>query len=590
MNVFKKIKTIYIILIIVLVIIIGAGIVLHRAVNDIYKASETRKEMHERLNHLEKIYGGVISAEKNHRTFLLTGKEIYLNQYYDSYENILVRLNKLKPYYNEAYEENIFFDSLESLITKKLEILEYNIDQFKKGNKNIALEYHLSEGNFAAMKKIREIDYLIQSKTYNMLEEVDKGVIDSVSATTLTILLGTIVSCAIFLSGFYMLHREIKERKKIEAEIRRTSDFSRRLLNSSIDGIIAFDKDGKITLWNPGIEALTGIRTADAVNRKIADIFPSFNELGEENNLHETLKGNYCISKDKWFHIPETGKKGYFEAYYSPIYDGLNDVVGGLSIIRNTTRRKLTLEALEKSKEVLEQRVAERTAELSKANEDLKTEVEERIKAEERIKNSLEEKVILLREIHHRVKNNLQVISSLLSLQSGYIEDQTALEIFRESQNRVRSMALIHEKLYQSKDLNKIEFSEYIESLSHDLFVSYNIDKNKIKLECRMDGIYLKIDTAILCGLIINELITNSIKHAFPGERTGQIFIDLAKGSNGNLKLSVKDDGIGFNQNFDYEKTDTLGLQLVNILSKQLGGKVELNQNGFTEFQLVFPE
>jgi transcriptional regulator of acetoin/glycerol metabolism len=222
------------------------------------------------------------------------------------------------------------------------------------------------------------------------------------------------------------------------------------------------------------------------------------------------------IAKDRWFFIPETGKEGFFEAYYSPIFDIDKQIVGGIAIVRDCTQRKYNLEALERTKEELEHRVIERTAALSKVNDDLRNEIAERKKAEEQINASLQEKVVLLREIHHRVKNNLQVISSLLNLQSGYIEDKRSLEIFRESQNRVRSMALIHEKLYQSKELNKIEFSEYIKSLTKDLFNSYNVDNNRIILKSDFDGIYFEIDTAILCGLIINELVSNSLKHAFP--------------------------------------------------------------------------
>ena len=195
---------------------------------------------------------------------------------------------------------------------------------------------------------------------------------------------------------------------------------------------------------------------------------------------------------------------------------------------------------------------------------------------------------MLLREIHHRVKNNLQVISSLLNLQSGYIEDKKSLEIFRESQNRVKSMALIHEKLYQSKELNKIEFSEYIKSLMKDLFISYNIDNERIKLKSDFEGIYFEIDTAILGGLIINELVSNSLKHAFPDGRKGEVFIGINKIENNKYVLILKDNGIGFPENIDFRKTDSLGLQLVTTLTEQLGGVIDLNRNGYTEFKIVF--
>jgi two-component sensor histidine kinase len=225
---------------------------------------------------------------------------------------------------------------------------------------------------------------------------------------------------------------------------------------------------------------------------------------------------------------------------------------------------------------------------LSKVNDDLRNEIAERKKAEGKINASLHEKVVLLREIHHRVKNNLQVISSLLNLQSGYIEDKKSLEIFRESQNRVRSMALIHEKLYNSKELNKIEFSEYIKSLTKDLFNSYNIDNDRISLRSDFEGIYFEVDTAILCGLIINELVSNSLKHAFPNGKKGEVFIGINKIQDNKYVLILKDNGIGFPQNLDFRKTESLGLQLVITLTEQLGGVIDLNRNGYTEFKIIF--
>ncbi len=397
------------------------------------------------------------------------------------------------------------FETLQQRITlQKDEELQAEIENLRKG---IWQQY---------MNNIRRITNDMETTEFESLIQKDKEVLEMVKNASITILVGTLVSCLIFLSGFYILNNEINERKKVEKEIRLASDFSERLLKSSIDGILAFDKKAMIKVWNPGLESMTGIRRVDALGKSVFEIFPFLHDIGEDKSIAEALSGQFAISKDKWFSLPETGKKGYFEAYYSPIQNEYNEVVGGLSIIRNTTRRKVALEALQRSKDLLEKRVEERTAELSKANKNLMNEIDERKKAQERINESLQEKVVLLREIHHRVKNNLQVISSLLNLQSGYIEDQKSLEIFRESQNRVRSMALIHEKLYQSKDLNRVEFSEYIQSLSKDLFRSYNLDASKIKLVSDFEGVKLEIDTAILCGLIVNELITNCFKHAFP--------------------------------------------------------------------------
>lgn len=211
--------------------------------------------------------------------------------------------------------------------------------------------------------------------------------------------------------------------------------------------------------------------------------------------------------------------------------------------------------------------------------------------AEQQIKSSLKEKEVLLKEIHHRVKNNLQVISSLLNLQSGYVKDKRALDMFRDSQNRVRSMALIHEKMYQSKDLARIDFSAYVNNLVTYLFRVFGVDSDEVSFKVSIRGIFLDIDRAIPCGLIINELVSNSLKHAFPGKASGKnIGIGLARArKKSHYVLTVFDNGVGFPGHLDHKDTKTLGLQLVNTLSEQLNGKLELRRKkDKTEFRVVF--
>jgi PAS domain S-box-containing protein len=214
--------------------------------------------------------------------------------------------------------------------------------------------------------------------------------------------------------------------------------------------------------------------------------------------------------------------------------------------------------------------------------------ITERKKTEQKIKDSLEEKEILIKEIHHRVKNNLQIVSSLLKLQAGYIKDEFALEMLLESQNRVKSMALVHQKLYQSKDLSKIDFNDYLHQLLYHLLHVFKMGPDKIKLNINAENIRIGIDTAIPCGLIINELVSNSFKHAFPGNLSGIIEVDLYNCDNGFYRLTVKDDGIGFPHEIDFRKTTSLGLQLVMTLTEQLDGKVELKNNQGTEFNITF--
>jgi two-component sensor histidine kinase/uncharacterized membrane protein len=249
-----------------------------------------------------------------------------------------------------------------------------------------------------------------------------------------------------------------------------------------------------------------------------------------------------------------------------------------------------TLDALRKAHDELELRVQERTAALAKANKALQSEIAERKRAEEQIKASLREKEILLQEIHHRVKNNLQVISSLLYLQSTSVKDRQSLEILQDSQNRVRTMALVHEKLYQSEDLAKIGLGDYICSLTNNLFQSYGIHPKVVKLKVSVDEVYLGIDTAIPCGLIVNELVSNCLKHAFPDGREGEIQIELWADGDGRYNLTVSDNGIGFPPDLDFRSTSSLGLQLVNNLTRQLRGTIGLDRTGGTAFKITFAE
>ena len=213
--------------------------------------------------------------------------------------------------------------------------------------------------------------------------------------------------------------------------------------------------------------------------------------------------------------------------------------------------------------------------------------ITERKKAEDRVKASLREKEILLREVHHRVKNNLQVISSLLRLQSEHIKNEKEKELFKDSQNRIRSMSLIHEKLYQSKTLADIDVKEYVTDLVYGLFQSYNAP-GTITLTVKVKDVFLSIDEAITCGLIINELVSNSLKHAFPGSRKGEIKTIL-RPANGDIELIVSDDGIGIPDDIDIRNTSSLGLHLVTILAEeQLNGKITSSKDNGTSISITF--
>ena len=214
----------------------------------------------------------------------------------------------------------------------------------------------------------------------------------------------------------------------------------------------------------------------------------------------------------------------------------------------------------------------------------------DRSQAEQSVQASLAEKEVLLKEIHHRVKNNLQIISSLLDLQSQHTTAESAAEMFRECQSRVRSMALVHERLYRSHDLAKVDFAGYIESLTDHLLQSYWTDQQALRLELDISAdARLSIDTAIPCGLLLNELVSNCLKHAFKGRENGLLRIQLVHVPEGKLRLTVADTGIGLPEGLDVKGAHTFGLQLVSMLVKQLNGNLSVDRTSGTTFNILFP-
>jgi PAS domain S-box-containing protein len=216
--------------------------------------------------------------------------------------------------------------------------------------------------------------------------------------------------------------------------------------------------------------------------------------------------------------------------------------------------------------------------------------ISDQVNSQEQLRTSLREKESMLKEIHHRVKNNLQVISSLLSLQAANVTQPDACSVLAESQNRVRAMALVHETLYQSRDLADVDLSRYLGELCGHLFRSYGIDPSRVRLDLDVEAVNISLDKTIPCGLLVNEVVSNSLKHAFPGNRSGKITVRAGTELDGCLRLTLADDGVGLPTDLVIEKTPTLGLNLVQILSEQLGAKLFMKRNDGTQFEILFPQ
>jgi len=214
--------------------------------------------------------------------------------------------------------------------------------------------------------------------------------------------------------------------------------------------------------------------------------------------------------------------------------------------------------------------------------------ITERKRAEKQIKSSLAEKEVLLREVHHRVENNMQIISSLLNLQAGYVEDENLLMVFKESQNRIRAMSLIHDSLYKSEDFAQINFAEYIQILAQRAFNAYSPDSRDISLEVNVDDVYLDINTSIPVALIINELVSNVVKHAFPGGKNGRLTIGFEEYEEGKYLLKVADDGVGLPDGFDPENQDSLGMGLITALVMQINGELKIDGEDGAVFSIKF--
>ena len=262
---------------------------------------------------------------------------------------------------------------------------------------------------------------------------------------------------------------------------------------------------------------------------------------------------------------------------------GFSGFVWAKRIIKQRMRQQERAETeLQIAHDELEQRVEKRTAQL-------KDEIERRKQTETQINAALKEKEVLLQEVHHRVKNNMQIITSLLKLQAGKITDKHLAEIFRDAENRVRSMALIHETLYQTKDFANVDFNDYVKTISNHLFKGYSIAPDKVSLKIEIEDTSLGLDNAIPCGLIINELISNALKYAFPEDGIGEIKITLQSINDDQIELTVSDNGIGIPAEIDVEKTESLGLQLVQLLAEnQLDGTLALDRDGGTAFKIRF--
>lgn len=351
--------------------------------------------------------------------------------------------------------------------------------------------------------------------------------------------------------GAMGVSRDITAIKKAEEELRLSEERHRAIYDQAYIGIARIAKMGRFLLVNERLCSMLDY-TAEELYRK------TFYELGVQEEVEESLgdwdqllSGRIKNFSREQTYVRQDGDLLRTNVTVSLVRDANNNPNYFVAVFEDITERK---------------------------------------EYEAQLEDSIKEKEVLLKEVHHRVKNNMQVISSILNLQSSYISDETALAILRESQDRIKSMSFVHESLYQSKTLSEVNFSEYIQNISRNLFHSYSRPAGGIALRFDLEEVFLNLDTSIPCGLIINELVSNSLKYAFQGREKGVVVISFSKLADGKLKLIVADDGIGLPEGFDIENAESLGLQLVTTLVTQISGKMEIDRTNGTCFNIVFKE
>ncbi len=336
-----------------------------------------------------------------------------------------------------------------------------------------------------------------------------------------------------------------EERMKLDQRLRDQQFYTRSLIESNIDAIMTTDPQGIITDVNKQMEVLTGCTRDELIGASFKNYFtdPELAEAAIKRALIEKKVTDYELTARA-----RDGKETVVSYNATTFYDRDRTLQGVFAAARDVTERK---------------------------------------SANDKLKNALNEKEMLLKEVYHRVKNNLQVVSSLINLQAKNVSNEATLELLKQSADRIKAMALLHEKLYQSKDLTRIDFNEYIHSLVDHLLFSYGGHSGKIKISMSIDEVYFDVDTAIPCGLIINELLSNALQHAFPDDRYGKIDIGFTQ-EHDEFILTITDNGIGFPVDLDFKKSASLGLQLVATLTSQLMGQMTLEQTAGCKFTLRF--
>jgi PAS domain S-box-containing protein len=386
-----------------------------------------------------------------------------------------------------------------------------------------------------------------------------------------------------FLVGVGVLYQT---QKANETRLRRIAEkrYSERLqlyiesLEEATDCVLIADANHHLMYANTAIDSILGVTPSNAVGRSILCLL--FSDPEDANLASTGLREH-----GRWHGEVRTRKGDQYvttDISIAAVRDDSDNETAYVSISRDITERKQTEAELEKHRLNLEWIVGERTVAL-------KHEIAENKAVQVELANSLKEKELLLKEVHHRVKNNMQVISSLLNIQAETVGDEVFAGLLGESQQRIKSMAMIHENFYQSDNLSEIDFGDYINMLANSLHRFYAVKGEMVNLDIQVDNIALDLETAVPCGIIINELISNSLKHAFKGrESRGTVSVRF-KNVDCSYILQIEDDGVGLPDGFTLDSSTSMGMEIVSILTQQLDGRLQYESANGAFFEISFP-
>ncbi len=560
------------------------------------------------LNLAADLHAAVINVEAQQRGFLLTGDKDFLDSYQTSRIIADERLHQLQGAAANSWSDEERIGRLASCVAERLASLEAGITLRRRGE-TLSRAWVGSKPDQGQMESIRAVVSEIQQDenarlaSHQLRSSAVRNLTKVMNYLTGAAAMAFVIGSSVWIGrsmaarqkaadliqrAHQKLQEEMYERGRIEQALRESERIYRAIGESLNYGIWLCDAAGRNTYASTSFLQLVGMTQEDCSR------FGWEQVLHSDDDQHTAAAWKECLrTEGRWdreLRIRDcTGNSHPVLMRGGPVKDENGRLLCWAGITLDISDLKRAELELQQAHADLERRIVDRTLELTHVNEQLQQEVHDHSLAEQRLRERAEEKEVLLREVHHRVKNNLQVISSLLYLQSQQTSDQGSVTMFNESQQRVRSMALVHERLYRSPDLTQVDFAEYIVSLTNSLFGSNRVDSDRIRMIVDVREVKLSVDRAVPCGLLVNELMTNSLKHAFVGREWGSIQVTLRNVTDTEVMLSVADDGCGLPHHINPDSATTFGMQVVMALVEQLHGCLHVKRQSGTEFCVRFP-